>query len=198
MRKIFVFIFLLISLNTYAEIFIILQDGNIRTEPSTNSSIVRVEKKGGQLNGTIYNENWIEIIDSDGSKYYIHKSLVRVEQSTDTNNEKSTDITTEITTPLIVVAIILLLILIYGFNRKCPNCKKWFARKIINSQTIDREQYYKTVVREDIHKNKKGEEIGRTKRNEQVHMIKDTNRVFCECKKCGHLWTYLSFSEREG
>jgi len=197
MRNMIAILFIFCSISVFSENLIVIKDANLRSEPNTESTIIRITKSGEELKGTSYDENWYEITNSDGAKYYIHKSLVNIAESKTANDEEVKD-DFEIPPIIIITIVVILLIMMYGFRRRCPKCKKWFARRITNTQTIDRKQYYKTVVREDIHKNSKGEEIGRTKRNEQVHMIKDTDRVYCECKKCGYQWTYLSISEREG
>lgn len=96
---------------------------------------------------------------------------------------------------LIVIGVIGLIILIVGLVTRCPNCKKWWKRKLTSKVELDRVQTTKTVTHYDIQRDSSGNEIGRTERKETVPVTRIKYRCHYTCKNCGHSWTNVGWEE---
>ncbi len=82
------------------------------------------------------------------------------------------------------------IILKNGWKKRCPNCKKLFARQIVDQDYVGSDTEYETVTKQDKITNTRGETRGYINREEQVAVNYDTYRNYCKCKKCGYEWTY--------
>lgn len=177
----------------------VTQDSNIRKEPSKEAEISYTVTSGTAFLGEKENDDWIKIKElqiitnnTDGSSSpksihgYVHNSLI----------EKKFNWTK-------ILKILFWLYVIFAFfsageERKCPSCKKLFARKILSKKFVDSSEDYDTVTRVDTIKNRRGETIATKERQEQVHMTTNYYRVDCKCKKCGHKWYYITSHRFEG
>lgn len=92
--------------------------------------------------------------------------------------------------------IALLLLTVYGYNRKCPKCEKWFAAEELKSDLLDQRTKFKTVTREDKHLDRNGQKVGSVQRKEQIQVEVSTWRDHFKCTKCQHEWTAVSQTER--
>jgi hypothetical protein len=88
-------------------------------------------------------------------------------------------------------------VLISGYTTRCPLCKKWWARELVDREEIDVQDGYKTVIRIDPVRDKRGREIGYVERPERVYVVYVTYRNYYKCKYCRYRWTTISTSEYE-
>jgi hypothetical protein len=89
---------------------------------------------------------------------------------------------------LVAVGVAGLLFVLCVLTTKCPNCKQYFAKQVLNSQVLDERTVYRTVTRTDVHRNTKGVRIGSTDRTETVPVKQQFISKECFCKKCQHSW----------
>lgn len=88
---------------------------------------------------------------------------------------------------------------------RCPECKGFFKKKLVDSETSDKREVLRTVNRVDqgvIYTNNllalnQGFEINR---QEQVSFVEETFTYTWKCKNpsCGHMWQTEEFQEFEG
>lgn len=177
----------------------VVQDANIRTEPSKEAEISYTATSGETFLGKKENGEWIKVkefkitaknadgISDSGVVYgYIHNSLVHKKLNW-----------TKIIKTLFWIYVVLGIYLA-GKESQCPSCKKFFARKKLKKTFMDSDEGYDTVTRVDEIKNRRGETIATRERQEQVHMTTNYYRIDCKCKKCGHEWYYITSHRFEG
>ena len=95
------------------------------------------------------------------------------------------------------IGIVCAFVIWYGWDNSCPDCSKWFSRKLSNKEEISRENGYETVTRKDETSHGNGNS-STTSRKEQVRMTYLKHRNFYSCSKCDHNWTAISSSKFEG
>jgi hypothetical protein len=91
------------------------------------------------------------------------------------------------------------------FQSRCPSCKGFFKRKLVDWKTTDEREVLRTVERLDtgvLYSNhllvpNQGFEVSR---QEQVSLVEKTilNRWACKDPICGHTWESEEYSEAEG
>ena len=74
---------LLISLNlglffSFGDTLRLTHDGNVRVEPSANSSVIQAVKKDSHIEGYIYNKDWYKV-SLGKKKGYLHRTVAAVE-----------------------------------------------------------------------------------------------------------------------
>lgn len=84
---------------------------------------------------------------------------------------------------------------VMGFRRRCPKCKKMWARKTTDSKLISQWHGTKVENKTDVHKNNLGQTTGTTERKETVPVVYSRYRYWRKCKFCGHRWTTESTHE---
>ena len=175
------------------------QNANVMWEPSNEAKVYTTVSSGETFLGKKKNDEWIRIKEfettienADGttsSKYisgYLHNSVV--EKKINWNK---------------IIKTLFWLYVLYAFfsagiERRCPHCKKLFARKKLGKTFVDSDEGYDTVTRVDTLKNRRGDTVFTNERKEQVHMTTNYYRVDCRCKKCGHEWYYITSHRFEG
>lgn len=98
----------------------------------------------------------------------------------------------------IVVGCVIAFFVSWGMSSRCPACAKWFSRRVLATNEIDRSTAYETVTRYDITRDREGKEISRTERKEQVRVTHYKYENECECRKCGHDWFDVTSKKVEG
>jgi hypothetical protein len=90
-------------------------------------------------------------------------------------------------------------------DTRCPECKGFFKRKLMNWEVVDKREVLRTVDRVDegiVYSNHLLEpnHVIEINRKEQVTFVEKTIRNSWTCKNplCGHQWQTQEFSESEG
>jgi hypothetical protein len=90
-------------------------------------------------------------------------------------------------------------------DTRCPECKGFFTRKLMNYEVTDEREVLRTVERVDegiVYSNHLLEpnHVIEINRKEQVTFVEKTIRNSWTCKNplCGHQWQTEEFSESEG
>lgn len=91
--------------------------------------------------------------------------------------------------------IIMIFVLIYGQSRRCPKCKRPWAKKTTHSTVISRWMGTKNKIVTDIHKNNRGDQTGTTEREVTVPAGYAKVRHWHKCKYCGYSWTHDSVKQ---
>ena len=174
MKRHLVFIIsLLITYSIFAENLQLLEDGNIRENPTIDSKIIQIGKKGDVFDGELVNQDWYKITINTNQKGYIHKTILTVVDNSKSTNSGSS--------PIIVLSIIFAVavyILIYGIKRRCPYCEKLFAGIKQDSELLDSKLKYE-------------------KENDEQKLFRiDVNRVYYKCKHCDQEWTKVENTKR--
>lgn len=99
---------------------------------------------------------------------------------------------------VIATGLIAIIYLYFLFANRCPACKKFFSKTVLDETVLDSYPHYKTVRRTDISRDSDGREIGRTERDEQIRVIRHEVLVSCQCKVCGYEWEYMEDRDVEG
>lgn len=82
-----------------------------------------------------------------------------------------------------------------GFDRRCPNCRRWFAGQQQSSELLDRRTGNRTVTRQDRHTDPSGKLLKTVERKEQIQVEVSTWKDHYQCKHCNHLWASVSTTE---
>lgn len=190
-KLIFIVSTFLLTMNLFAEKIKITQDANLRTKPSKDSEIIKVLEKDTIVEGERYqNSDWYQVKAKEFNGY-VHKSLI--------SEGFNTKIIMKHPFLLGVIFFILIIIIIKtGKGTKCPNCKRWFARKKIRKEFLDSSGHYATKNRTDIQRNSRGEQIGTIERQEQIHVTTNHYRQYCKCKYCNYNYSYIFSTTHEG
>lgn len=104
--------------------------------------------------------------------------------STDVQQDNNSVNMNEILFWIIVISVIIILIacLIYGHNRKCNSCGKWYAMK--TTDKVCTGSVATTVIKKEETKNRNGEVIAT--RNVHVPATRYHYDVYRECKHCSY------------
>ena len=171
----------------------ITEDANVREAPSMESNILKVANKGSTFKGErfIDNQNWYKIQFDKNKTGYIHESLI-------TENEFLTYHLSKNRFYTFLVILISFLIMRKGIKTRCPECKRWFARKEVGKEYAGSNEHYETKNRQYVTRNRHGQVLTTTEHPEQVHMTTNYYSHNCICRKCGYEWTYNTKYTFEG
>jgi hypothetical protein len=74
---------------------------------------------------------------------------------------------------LVPTSIIILLVMLYGHGTGCPACGRWWARRRVDTEFVDREVFDKGGV----------------------PFVRSTYRTIYQCNSCRHRWSVASTDE---
>jgi hypothetical protein len=78
--------------------------------------------------------------------------------------------------------------LLAGFSDRCPNCKEWWARKILKRDLIGRSKSWRTEYTTTEHRDSHGLLKGTSRHERRVPVLKSTYRCHNRCSHCSYEW----------
>jgi hypothetical protein len=101
---------------------------------------------------------------------------------------------------LLLLACVPLFVVESGSKKGCPQCGRWWASQLVDSELVDVDTYNTTrdITRTDRHYDVNGKPTGRTERDEtvQVRVTYQTHRLSYKCKYCQHEWNMYKVTEK--
>ncbi len=109
---------------------------------------------------------------------------------------------------IVCLAVAFAAIAFSGTIASCPNCRNWWARRLLSKELIKQNYAFKTITRYDSHKGRfsgstqdgksfSGDTNNTTARQQQVIVLRRTFRNNFACKFCNHRWSSVTTEDSE-
>ncbi len=179
-RVIFILLFFLLNTNLIFAEFVSSNGLNVRTTPSSESTVLGQLKKGEEVSIIEIKDGWGKIIYS-GKEGWISINYLSKEKP------KMSDVKKQESNIVTIIFIILFSFFIFSILKKiiysrCPSCKNFFALKYVGTNILDR---YITPVKVSVKQRAKNGQVYGSQ-DQYIQVTKEKYQKVFKCKYCNN------------